>query len=426
MPKSNAKMSLKGFIFSFLWIASLLTIGSVFSFSMFDEVLCVFVLLCALQQGFWKSPYLIILTTYVFIHIAISIMYGYNGIKPILLDSMMYVKPYVCAFACGSGYFVLKKKDINGLNVVIYCLLCFFFIDSIAAWFVGARISSDRPPFWFTTNVSLAATTTLMLLFCFLMQMKDGQKITTLKNSFLYIVLLMPPLITNQGKYFGFVFSFFVLMFFSEKMLVSMQSGNLKIRSFYKMVSVIGVVLGILGVLHITRDDIKAYYITDNENIARAMMLRSLPQVLDGIYFFTGRGFGAFCSPVTRIYYPTTFMDEIGLSHIYGLSISYSNFMADGYLWSYAGCFGVMGIFLYIAFMIYMFDPFVKLLKNKILPPKLGFACLVCFSWIIIFSFGSGLTFGYGTFLMIIWGMLRWKAVLILEKENKKENYLHV
>ncbi len=416
-------MSLKGFIFSFLWIASLLTIGSVFSFSMFDEVLCIFVLLCALQQGFWKSPYLIILTTYVFIHIAISIMYGYNGIKPILLDALMYAKPYVCAFACGSGYFVLKKKDINVLNAVVYCLLCFLFAVSVWSWFAGARDAAARPLFLYTANFSLAATITLMLLFYFFLQQNCVLKGITLKKCFLYIALFTTIVITMQGKYFGFVFIFFVLNFFCGKMLTKLQSGNLKIRSLYKVISVIGVILGVLGTLYVALDDIKTYYITDNENMARAMMLRSLPQVLDGIYFFTGRGFGAFCSPISKIYYPVAFMDEMGLSNVYGLSHSFPNFMADGYLWSYAGCFGFIGICLFTLFMIYMFNPFIKLWKNKILPAKLGFACLVCFSWTIIFSFGSGLMFGYGSFIMLLWGGARYEAVCLLRTQH--ENNTH-
>lgn len=410
-------MSLKGFIFSFLWIASLLTIGSVFSFSMFDEVLCVFVLVCALQQGFWKSPYLIILTTYVFIHITISISYGYNGVKPILLDALMYTKPFACALACGSGYFVLKKKDVNVLNAVVYCLLCFLFAVSVWSWFAGARDAAARPLFLYTANISLAATITLMFLFYFFLQQNCELKGMTLKKIFLYITLFTTIIITMQGKYFGFVFSFFVLTFFCGKMLTKLQSGNLKIRSLYKFISVIGVIFGVLGTLYVALDDIKTYYITDNENMARAMMLRSLSQVLDGIYSFTGRGFGAFCSPITKIYYPVAFMDEIGLSNVYGLSQSFPNFMADGYLWSYAGCFGFIGICLYILFMMYMFNPFIKLWKIKILPAKLGFACLVCFSWTIIFSFGSGLMFGYGCFVMLLWGMLRWRAVQILQKE---------
>ena len=410
-------MSLKGFIFSFLWIASLLTTGSVYTFSLFDEMLCLFVLAIALRQGFWKSRCLIVLLAYVFSHIAISFVYGYNGVKPILLDALLYAKSFVCAFACGSGYFVLKKKDVNVLNVVIYCLLCFFFIDSIAAWLAGARDVAARPPFWFTTNCTLAGTTTLMLLFCFFMQNKDEQKTTTPKNCFLYAVLIMTVLITMQGKYFGFVFSFFGLMFFCKKMVPSMQFGNSRTRFFYKFSSLVLFVLGVMGMTLLALDDINAYYLTDSQDVARVMMVRSLPKVLDGAFFFTGRGFGAFCSPVTSTYYPARFMNEIGLSHVYGLSESYSKLMADGYVWSFAGCFGLIGILLYSAFMIYMFKPFVELWKNKILPVKLGLACLVCFSWTMIFSFGSGLMFGYGCFVMLLWGLVRYKALCLLRTQ---------
>lgn len=416
-------MSLKGFIFSFLWIASLLTIGSVFSFSMFDEVLCIFVLLCALQQGFWKSPYLIILTTYVFIHIAISIMYGYNGIKPILLDALMYTKPFACALACGSGYFVLNEKDNRVLIAIVYCLLYFFFLDSIATWISGARDVAAKPMFWFTTNCTLAGTTTLMLLYYLSMQKKDELKIITSRNCFLYVILLLTALITMQGKYFGFVFIFFILVFVFKKIVPSMQSGSFRTRSFYKLSFLIMSVLGFMGVGLLALDDLNAYYLTDNQEVARVMMVRSLPRVLDGVFFFTGRGFGAFCSPITRIYYPVTFMDEMGLSNVYGLSHSFPNFMADGYLWSYAGCFGFIGICLFTLFMIYMFNPFIKLWKNKILPAKLGFACLVCFSWTIIFSFGSGLMFGYGSFIMLLWGGARYEAVCLLRTQH--ENNTH-
>lgn len=409
-------MSLKGFIFSFLWIASLLTIGSVLSFSMFDEFLCIFVLCCALKRGFWRSRKLIVLIIYVLFHLTISVIYGYNGNKAILLDALMYAKPFVCAIACGSGYFVLRSKDNNALNVIILFLLSVFFLDSVAAWMLGARTVASRPPFWFTTNCTLAGTTSLMMLF-YMFTSRDVERAIQ-KKYYIYAVLIMTVLITMQGKYFGFVFSFFLLRFFCEKILPSLQSNQSATRISHKIISLLMLVIGICGVVFLALDDLNAYYLTDNQDVARVMMVRSLPKVLDGVYFFTGRGFGAFCSPITSVYYPASFMKEIGLSNVYGLSQSYSNLMSDGYLWSFAGCFGFVGIVLYVAFMIYMFNPFAKLWKNRILPVKLGFACLVCFAWVIIFSFGSGLMFGYGCFVMLLWGMLRWKAVQILKKET--------
>lgn len=409
-------MSLKGFIFSFLWIASLLSIGSVFRFLMFDELLCIFVLFCALKQGFWRSRKLVILIIYVLLHLVISVIYGYNGNKAILLDALMYAKPFVCALACGSGYFVLKSKDNNVLNVMIFFLLSIFFLDSIAAWMIGARNVASRPPFWFTTNCTLAGTTSLMMLFY--MFTSKGLDKTIPQKYYMYAILIMTVLVTMQGKYFGFAFSFFLLKFFSEKILPSLQSERSVKRISYKFISLLMLLFGICGVLFLALDDLNAYYLTDNQDVARVMMVRSLPKVLDGVYFFTGRGFGAFCSPVTSVYYPAGFMKEIGLSGVYGLSQSYSNLMSDGYLWSFAGCFGLIGVFLYAAFIIYMFNPFVKLWKNRILPAKLGFACLVCFSWVVIFSFGSGLMFGYGCFVMLLWGMLRWQAVQILKQET--------
>ena len=412
-------MSLKGIVFSFLWIASLLVTGSIFSFSLLDEMLCLFLLAFALRQGIWRSRYFVLFIAYILLHITISIVYDYNGIKPILLDALMYAKPFVCALACGSGYFVLNEKDNRVLKTIIYHLLYFLFADSFATWIFGIRDVAAKPLFWFTTNCTLAGTTTLMLLYYFFMQKKDELKIITLKKCFLYTILLLTALITMQGKYFGFVFVFFALMLFCKKMVSSIQLGNSQRRFFYKSLSLVMVVLMVMGVAYLALDDINAYYLTDNQNVARVMMVRSLPKVLDGVFFFTGRGFGAFCSPVTSLYYPAEFMNEIGLSQVYGLSESYSNLMSDGYLWSFAGCFGFIGIVLCIAFVFYMFRPLWTLWKIKKMPIKLFFSSLVCFSWIMIFSLGSGLMFGYGCFVMIIWGMLRWKAVQILKKETE-------
>lgn len=383
---------------------------------MFDELLCVFVLCCALKRGFWRSRKLGVLIIYVLLHLTISVLYGYNGNKAIILDALMYAKPFVCALACGSGYFVLKSKDNNALNAIIFCLLFVLLADSVAAWVLGARDVSARPPFWFTTNCTLAGTTSLMMLF-YMFTSKNMENAIQ-KRYYMYAILIMTVLITMQGKYLGFAFSFFMLRFFCEKILPSLQSNQSTTRISHKIISLVMLVLGICCIVYLALDDLNAYYLTDNQDVARVMMVRSLPKVLDGIYFFTGRGFGAFCSPITSVYYPANFMKEIGLSNVYGLSQSYSNLMSDGYLWSFAGCFGFIGICLYTLFMIYMFHPFVKLWKNRILPAKLGFSCLVCFSWVVIFSFGSGLMFGYGCFVMLLWGMLRWKAVQLLEKET--------
>lgn len=411
-------MSLKSYFFSFFWIASLLTTGSIFRFSMFDEMLCLFILFSSIKRGFLRSKTSIIFTTYVFFHILISIIYGYNGLKPILLDALMYAKPFVCAIACGSGYFVLRSKDNAILNKLIYLLLIVFFIDSVAALFVGARDVASRPPFWFTTNCTLAGTTTLMLLFYIFTENGQNKNKLILREAFLYGTLILTAMITMQGKYSGFVFCVFLLKIFCEKILPSIQSTSFRKRSISRFFSVFLFIISFLGALYLSLDDLHAYYLTDNENVARAMMARSLPKVLDGPFFFTGRGFGAFCSPVTSAYYPPSFMDDIGLSNVYGLSRAYSNLMSDGYLWSFAGCFGFFGIFLFFLFLAYMFKPFFKLLRLNALPPKLGFACLVCFTWIAIFAFGSGLMFGYGVFVMLLWGILRWKAVLTLQQEQ--------
>lgn len=411
-------MSLKGFIFSFLWIASLLTIGSVFDFSFFDELLCLAVLFFSLRKGFLHSRYLIILLVYTLFHLIISINFGYNINKAILLDALMYAKPFVCAIACGSGFFTLKSGENAILNKVIYVILFILFADCLLAFFTGARDSASSPPFLFVTNYNLAGTTTLMLLFYMFTRKENECGKITLKECFLFVVLLMTVPITMQGKYFGFTFCFIFLKIFCKKMIPFLQSNQFSIRFFYKAFSIIVITLGFLGVMSLALDDLKTYYLTDNEKMARAMMVRSLPKVLEGEYLITGRGFGAFCGPITRIYYPKAFMDEIGLSHVYGLSTSYSNFMADGYLWSFAGCFGLIGIILLLLFLRYMFAPFFELWKLRILPARMAFLCLVCFVWIVIFSFGSGLMFGYGCFVMMLWGMLRWRAVQLLGKET--------
>ncbi len=385
-------------------------------------MLCISIFCFSLKEGFSHSRYLIILFIYLLIHLVISVSYGYNTNKAILLDAMMYAKSFICAIACGSGYFRLDSNDNATLNKIIRVILFILFADSLITFVMGTREAASRPFFWFTTNCTLAGTTTLMLLFYMFTRNKGEQNNRMLKEYFLYAVLLMTAFITMQGKYLGFVFGFIFLKFFCDSILPSLQSNQSSIRIYYKAISIIVCTLASLCAIYLSLDDLKAYYLTDNENIARLMMVRSLPKVLDGGYFFTGRGFGAFCSPITSIYYPFAFMEEIGLSEVYGLSSYFSNLMADGYLWSFAGCFGLAGIILLLLFLKYMFSPFFKLFKLKVLPVEMGFSCLVCFAWIVIFSFGSGLMFGYGCFVMILWGMLRWKAVLLLRKETG--NYL--
>ena len=409
-------MTRKGFFFIVLFLASLVFTGCTFEISFFDEVMCVLLLVWGVKRHVLKNKVFQIVVLYSIAHLLFSLFFPENTPKAMLLELLMYAKPFACAVVLGAGYVTFLKKDYVFIRKILFLLLVILFFDELLSLVVDNADAAKPSFFIYRKNLFLAASITIVTLFFILVS--NEWKIAFNKKVFFYsIPLLLTIPLTLQGKYNGFVLTYLTMLLFSFWFFPKMQNGSLANRRIYKCFFIIAFFLALMGALYVSFDDLNKYYFSNNDKEARNVLLYALPSVLKGPFLITGRGFASFCSPITQIYYPPHFLDKIGISSIWGLSRDFPNFMADAYSWSFLGTFGLVGSFLFFLFLVYIMNPFVKLYKVNKLPARLFFVSVMCFLWICIFSFGSSLMYGYGPFVLIIWGIARYEALCLLKDQ---------
>lgn len=407
-------MTRKGLFFIVLFLASLVFTGCTFEISFFDEVMCVLLLVWGIKRHVLKNKVFQIIVLYVFAHLLFSLIFPENTLRAMLLELLMYAKPFACAVVLGAGYVTFPKKDYAFIRKILLFLLVFLFFDELLS-LLGGNADAAMPSFFvYRKNLFLAASITIVTLF-FVLVSNEWKNAFNRKVFFYSVPLLLTIPLTLQGKYNGFVLTYLIILFFSFGFFPKMQNGSLTNRRIYKCFFVFAFFLALVGALYVSFDDLNKYYFSNNDKEARNVLLYSLPSVLKGPFLITGRGFASFCSPITQNYYPPHFLDEIGISSIWGLSRDFPNFMADAYSWSFLGTFGLVGFVLFFLFLVYLMLPFVKLYKIKKLPARLFFVSVMCFLWICIFAFGSSLMYGYGPFVLIIWGIARYEALCLLK-----------
>src|SRR5574344_559369 len=408
-------MNWKVLIFIALWILSVLFSTGATSFSFFDEALFIFIIADGVRNGLlWNKPF-IIAVFYFISELVYSCFLPYNTFNALAQDMMMFSKAYLCAIACGEGFFSFDKNGLRNISKYVSLLIPFFFLIAIVTLLMGRCGAHAKPFLLYHSNYELAhsvSLTVFLLLYCRMNRVSE--RIELKKNVFLYLLLLLIYPLSMQGKFYGVLSLFFIFLFYARYMYMTIFSKKKINRVLMKLMTVAIILSSIALVLFMAYDDFQLYYTQGNDNVARRMMIVSLPQVLDGSYLFAGRGFASYCSPIVTKYY-SVFMDQIGLSSVFGLSRDYSAFMADGYYWSLLGELGIIGMMMYLLFLLYLIKPFYVLFRMKKLPGPLFFVFFLNFVWVIVFSFGSGGMFGLGLYVMIVLGLARNEANQLLK-----------
>jgi predicted membrane protein len=312
----------------------------------------------------------------------------------------MFAKSYIIGIVAGTGFFFIDKNERTQMLKSLQLFKVLLLVIAIITVISGG-IGSHATNLIFDTNYSLAFTILITILFSAFL--KEKQTLSMLD----YISLLLLAVLTTQGKYIGV--SFLVVMIYIFFNIIYPKTH--KSRKFFILLAA-AIVLS-LG-YDLVFDDLQQYYLSDNDNMARRMMLLKLPHALDGYYGILGRGFASYCVPSLSIHY-SSFMDESGLSYVFGLSENNLRFINDGYYWSFIGEMGCVGVFLYIIYFIFILKPFYILYKQNTTNYNILALSAMMMSVILVFSFGSGFFFGSGPYIMLILGMLRCDAVQLIK-----------
>jgi hypothetical protein len=181
----------------------------------------------------------------------------------------------------------------------------------------------------------------------------------TLRNKIIFLVLLSLGLLCGRAKFYGFfTMSAFTVFFFSGTTPFKFSFKNI-------LITLCMVALVVL----VAWKKISYYFVNplvgaenmEIDMVARLMMYYTMPQILYD-YFPFGCGFASYATYSSAEWYSDIYI-KYGLDNVWGMSKSYSSFLADAY---YPGLaqFGVAGIVLFLWFWVYVIGKAIRLYRQ--------------------------------------------------------------
>lgn len=319
-----------------------------------------------------------------FFYIIYSIVFvHFNTPAYILSDFVSQVKPFATFFLvyCLDLQLTQKAKDIARYLCIVnaICLLGFFIIGG------GDIILPFGHIVYYGGIMFLSA---LFFLFCSI----DDQGLVSQKNLLAVIGILALGLLCTRSKYYGEFLVAMTLLFAYRPGIFSKL--NLKIF--------ISCIFGFLLLIAVAWSKISYYFIEGGADIMSGADLEEMSEafarpilfyaggliLLDFIPF--GCGLASFASNASATNYSNLYYDY-GLDKVYGLSPSYSSFIADAYYPTLCQ-FGFFGIALFIFYWYWILKK-VNRLSNE-LKDRYRYQFVIGFSilaYVLIESVGSTL-----------------------------------
>lgn len=373
-------------------------------------------ILDCLFNNAWKKYTLLwilmaVMTFYAWYSIAFL---NYNTTGMILKDWIIELKPFI-PFAVILGLsvsFTPKEKQylryICMLNVMIMliALLC------------GVRITMIL-----VVHPACAGhviyLSSIFYLFC---SYDESSGAIRKRDIYITALMLTTGLLCAKAKYFAmYIPAIYLLLFYKPGIL----------RHFNVKHAIITVFIGI-GVLATTWNKIQYYFLQGNSETFDPTVIDSFARpvlyVTSGLilvdHFPFGTGLASFASFPSAENYSNVYY-EYGINHVHGLTpYSKPSFICDAFYPSLAQ-FGVIGIILFIAFWIYIYNYPRILIRSDKSKYRIPF---IIASIILIFIFsectsGNALTQVSGTLSMMLLGIICAKGRLIKTSKCNEINY---
>ena len=313
---------------------------NIIGFELIDEVcivcLAVLFLYVLFTRENWEFNKIFLLILFIFLfYLIYSIRIHSNSTMAIVKDFFIQLKPYLAFFCMYQMRPVISVKQQKLLNQLT--LVCWFLLLPIGL--VGLMNSYSFEIMAHPTNYAAAITcTSLLYLFT-----SDGTKL----NKLIFIGMLAAGICSGRSKFYGF----FVLA-----LAITLYFNDIK-RLKFNFKTILTFIVVIAGILFVAREKIQFYFMPaitgdiENDYLARlALYSTSYSIFLD--YFPFGSGFASFATYFSGVYYSNIYA-EYGIDSIWGLSKSYTSFVADTYYPSLAQ-FGIVGVLLYGMFWLYI------------------------------------------------------------------------
>ena len=319
-----------------------------------------------------------------------SLIIGSNSVQGIAMDFLIQIKPYVAFYCVYSLRTTLTKNQKNILRNLAFLFTLYLIPIGLAEAVYGGHIIRA-----FLGHESRFATSATILAVIYL-YCSDF----TPRDKFVYVCLLAVGLFSGRSKLFGF-------LAMSTLMLIYM---NRSFRMRFDMRNTLFLLLALVATAYVAKDKIELYFITggfgggrsEEDLYARmALYYYSIPIFTQYIPF--GSGFASYGTYASGVYYSKLY-NRFGMDHLYGLTESNPNFVADTY-YPVLAQFGFVGVALFFSFWIYLTSRAMKAYRVGMKKESI-LVLLIVFFFAIESTSDATITHNRGLFIMMLLGLL--------------------
>ena len=283
-------------------------------------------------------------------YVVYSTFKGFNTLPYIVMDAIIELKPFVPFMVI----LVIKPQ----LNLTERRVLKGIAIVNIITVLVLYAMPVFRD-YTLQLHLMFLGTTCFISMLVYLYCSIDEQGHVSPADMTAVLVMLVVGLGCARAKYYGeAVLAIFFLLLYRPGMSRGVKPG-------YWLLSLM--VLVAVGM--VSWNKFSYYFLTGNgdtidptvaETFARPVLYATSGLILLD-HFPLGSGLASFASYASSAHYSSLYY-EYGINNIYGLSESYPDFICDAFYPSLAQ-FGVVGVVLFITFLVWAFRPATRLLR---------------------------------------------------------------
>lgn len=295
----------------------------------------------------WRMNKMFLFTLFVFLfYLGYSIYIQSNTTRSIFIDFLIQLKPYLaffCVYQLTPKFSKEQRKLLKDVSCVIWCLL---FLIGFASLFVHKLLFKvmSHP----TAFAAAVVGTSLVYLY---------SSNYTLKDKLIFLGMLALGILSGRAKFYGFLACATVaVLYFSSPKNLRLSTKNIVM---FAVMTILVVAVG--------WQKIEFYFVQGATGEEKDYLARFVLYITSGSIFVDylpfGSGLASFATHASRIDYSPVYA-EYGIDHVWGLSKSYSAFIADTYYPSLAQ-FGVVGVLLYILFWVYILKKAFRYFQRK-------------------------------------------------------------
>lgn len=309
-----------------LYLLAIISIGiqPFINISYIDEIIVLTLAIYGISiKGFASKELKYIILIFIF-YLFYSFIINKNQTEAILLDFVLFTKPFICFYVASK---INIPKEIKGINKYRIMSIGLGLLGWIYLPFID-KIYANTTAFY------------PLCLFSAVSYLLFSSKSS--KNKTIALFFLIPGLFTIRAKFYAEFIMFIYLFYFLGK----------KIKISFKNIIILICTISII--VYVNWEKIIFYFITGYEDeLARTMLYyASFNVFIDYIPF--GSGFGTFGTEAAARYYSPLYYDY-GLYKVLGLRpVDYRtsyNFFCDTF-YPILAQFGIIGVFLYIKFWV--------------------------------------------------------------------------